>query len=405
VLLRTLPLCVAFIMGFAACGRIGFDKQLLADEDAAPGGDADVADADNTSEIIIASGWFHTCAAIDGRVACWGEGGEGQLGQGDNASSAVPLPVNLPGPARALAAGKQHSCALVEGDVYCWGSNSNGRLGTGDTVDSLVPKRVVTLATGSVTSIAAANFSTCAVSQGTAYCWGLNSNGQLGIDTNQNASVVPVPVSNLSSSVDRVFAAADRACALVGTTGYCWGHDHSGDLGTAGNGGWMVEEVIVASGLSHLSLALSVGCGVSGGAVQCWGNGGAGQLGDGLFSSSTSAVDVLGMQSGVSDLHVAGGIEPLGAEVDTICAVRDGQAFCWGRNDYGQVGDQSMVTQGAPVPVVGLRGQVRSVNGGATHFCAVTAPNNIECWGRGEEGQLGSGDFADSSTPVLVAPW
>lgn len=402
---RLIVVSSALLLLGGACGRINFDKAPIAVQDGAPAEDAPAEDAAPGIAVLIAGGWFHTCAAIEGRVACWGKGNVGQLGQGNTTPSAVPLRVNLPGPASALASGRDHSCALVEGNVYCWGDNANGRLGTGDTMDSLVPKRVTGLADSSVTAIAVARFSTCAVSEGRAYCWGLNTNGQLGIDTVQDVSILPVPVMNLPTPVDRVIATSDRACALVGTTGYCWGHDHQGDLGTLGNGGFMVEEVVAAGNLSHLSIALSASCGVSSGAVQCWGNGDSGQLGDGLFTDSRTAVDVVGMQQGVTEVHVAGGIEPLGDEVDTICAVQDGQAYCWGRNDFGQVGDQTIITRGMPVPVVGLRGRVQSVNGGATHFCAVTEPSNIECWGAGVEGQLGSGSFADSLTPVLVPAW
>jgi alpha-tubulin suppressor-like RCC1 family protein len=383
-----------------SCGRINFDKLPATLEDA---GEPEL-DADTSVPIIIASGWTHVCAAIEGRVACWGEGGSGQLGQGNTASSATPLTVDLPGPARALAAGNVHSCALVEGDVYCWGDGGNGRLGNGDGEDHPSPVKVTGLLAGSVTSIAAANFSTCAVSQETAYCWGLNNQGQLGVNTVQTSSIVPIAVANLPA-VDSVVASADRACALSGRTAYCWGHDHNGDLGTAGNGGAMFEEVVVVSQLSLLSLAINAACGIIDGGVQCWGNGEDGQLGDGAFTDSTAAVNVAGLGQDVTALHAAGGIQANSDEVDSMCAIQGGEAFCWGRNDFGQLGDQSTMPRGVPVPVVGLRGEARLLNGGTMHFCAVTEPGNIECWGRGAEGQLGNGTFTDSLMPVLVPTW
>jgi alpha-tubulin suppressor-like RCC1 family protein len=339
-----------------ACGRIGYDGQspIGNDADVAPVDAANnpEADAQSFSNILLAAGWEHTCAAIEGRVACWGQGDEGQLGQGDREPSATPLAVNLPGPATALSSARFHSCALVAGDVYCWGAGNNGLLGTGNTDDSLVP----------------------------------------------------VPVENLPSQVDSVVASADRSCALAAGTAYCWGHDHAGDLGTPGSGGWVAETVTTVSGLSQLSLALSVSCGLVSGGVKCWGKGAKGQLGDGLFSDNRSAVQVVGLGQNVSAIHVAGGMDDVG-EIDTSCGIQDGSVQCWGSNDYGQVGDQSTITRGTPVPVVGLRGPARKVNGGTAHFCAVTEPNNIECWGRGDNGQLGAGVFQNSATPVLVSAW
>lgn len=399
---RALAAIATLLLAASSCGRINYDELPAALEDA---GAPDIdADPDTSVRTIIASGWTHVCAAIDGRVACWGEGGSGQLGQGDSASSATPLTVDLPGPASALAAGNVHSCALVEGDVYCWGDGGNGRLGNGDGEDHPSPVKVTGLLAGSVTSIAAAHFSTCAVSQETAYCWGLNNQGQLGVNQVQNSSTVPVAVTNLPT-VDSVVASADRACALIGRTAYCWGHDHNGDLGTAGNGGSMFEEVVVVSQLSQLSLGINASCGIIDGGVQCWGNGESGQLGDGLLADSAAAVNVLGLSQDVSRIHAAGGIQANAEEVDSMCAIRDGQVFCWGRNDFAQLGDQSTETRATPVPVVGLRGRAKAINGGTMHFCAVTEPENIECWGRGLEGQLGGATFTDSAMPVLVPSW
>jgi alpha-tubulin suppressor-like RCC1 family protein len=385
-----------------ACGRIGFDKQSVGAVDAGvPGSDADAQDS---SSIIIASGWTHTCAAIEGRVACWGEGSSGQLGQGDMLSSAEPQTVSLPGPATALAAGRDHSCAIVGGDAYCWGDGTNGRLGHGGTDDRLVPTQVQSLPSGQVTNIALARYSSCAVAAGQGYCWGSNGNGQLGIDTMQSSSTLPVLVSNLGSGISAMTSAADRACALIDTTAYCWGHDHGGDLGTPGSGGWQVEQVVVASNISQHSLALNTSCALSNGAVSCWGRGSEGELGNGQFSNSATAVDVIGLQQDVTTLHVAGGISPNG-EIDATCAIQADELFCWGNNEFGQLGDQTTNNSATPLKVTGLQSAVRAVNGGMGHFCAATYPDKIECWGNGINGQLGNGAFTDSPTPVLVPAW
>src|SRR2546421_440722 len=57
---------------------------------------------------------------------------------------------------------------------------------------------------------------------------------------------------------------------------------------------------------------------------------------------------------------------------DTTCAVRDGLAYCWGRNDYGQLGDGTTVYRAQPVTVQGLKDAVQLAVGG-DHTCALLA--------------------------------
>ncbi len=392
----------------ASCGRVGFEPLSSLSGNASDASAADATDVDAATpgfaNIQIAGGWLHTCASIDGRVACWGLGASGQLGRGDNLSSAVPRTVALPGPATAITAGRDHSCAVSLGDAYCWGSGADGRLGSGDLLDRLEPNLVEGLPIGGVTAIGAARFSTCAVANGEVYCWGRNSGGQLGINEMQGASTVPVLAQGLASGVDALALAADRACAVRDRKGYCWGHDHSGDLGTAGNGGSTIEEVVVVPTLDALGIGLQHACGVLDGAVSCWGRGVSGELGDGMLQSSTTAVQVSGLESGVTSMSVGGGIVEA-AEIDSSCAVQDGNVLCWGRNDYGQLGSGDTAVLATPATVQGLAAPARLVEVGGGHACAVLEPNTIACWGRGTDGQLGHDFFADSFAPVVVQSW
>ncbi|HEU4411260.1 MAG TPA: hypothetical protein VFS43_38770 [Polyangiaceae bacterium] len=95
--------------------------------------------------VELAPGWFHACALrANGRVACWGSNGNGQLGDGTNASRPVHGPVHGLDDALAVSSGFDHTCALrAGGDALCWGGNDNGQLGTGDTTPSPVPVPVV----------------------------------------------------------------------------------------------------------------------------------------------------------------------------------------------------------------------------------------------------------------------
>jgi alpha-tubulin suppressor-like RCC1 family protein len=91
-----------------------------------------------------------------------------------------------------------------------------------------------------------------------------------------------------------------------------------------------------------------------------------------------------------------------GAGSEHTCAVRsDGTAQCWGRNDFGQLGDQGVSDQPLPVAVAMLSG-VTAIDGGEHHSCAIIAEGQVKCWGRNQNGQLGDGGMHDSPTPVLV---
>jgi alpha-tubulin suppressor-like RCC1 family protein len=128
-------------------------------------------------------------------VKCWGRNGFGELGNGANANTNVPVDVSgLASGVDAIDAGGYHSCALTSaGGVKCWGSGGDGELGDGTYTDTNVPVDVSGLASG-VDAIVAGAYHTCALmSAGGLKCWGANGDGQLGNGTN-TPSNVPVTV-------------------------------------------------------------------------------------------------------------------------------------------------------------------------------------------------------------------
>jgi alpha-tubulin suppressor-like RCC1 family protein len=298
----------------------------------------------------LAAGGQHTCAltAIGG-VQCWGYNADGQLGDGTNTDHEFPAPVvGLSYGVVAVTAGAFHSCALTDtGAAKCWGWNGNGEIGDGTTTSHPAPVGVIGLTSG-VIAIAAGSAHTCALTDaGAVKCWGYNGKGQLG-DGTLITHHEPVQVAGLSSGVTALVAGDDHTCALTGA-----------------------------------------------GAVKCWGDNTYGQIGDGTVINRQTPTDVSGLGSGIS---------AIGAGGDNTCAITDaGAARCWGHNQYGQVGDGTMVERHIPFPVSGLASGVTRIDGGRNHTCALIGNGAIKCWGRNHHGQLGNNTTTQSAIPVAVA--
>ena len=143
----------------------------------------------------ISAGDYHSCGVRAGVALCWGLNSSGQLGDGTNGASLVPVNVGGGGGTpgwTAIFAGLGHSCGVRAGVALCWGDNYSGRLGDGTNTASLTPVNV----SGPLgwTAISAGQGHSCGVRAGVARCWGYNNSGQLG-DGSNTASLVPVNVA------------------------------------------------------------------------------------------------------------------------------------------------------------------------------------------------------------------
>ncbi len=293
----------------------------------------------------------------------------------------------------AVSAGQSHSCSLMsDGTVYCWGLSSSGQLGSGiGPYSSSTPVKIVGVA--GATSISAGTDHTCALAGGVPHCWGYNQFRQLGDGTQINRSA-PVVLSSLSG-VTAIAAGGMHTCALLATGGVrCWGYNQVGALGGAGDGrtpvaaSGIVDATAITTGSSH-SCAL-----LSNGTVKCWGYNGYGQLGDGNGTGVNRLVPTL-----VSGLT---GVVAIDAGGNHTCALLgDGQARCWGNNEAGQLGTGATSSFGTPSAVADLNNAV-SISTGGDHSCALMAGGEVKCWGFNGYGQLGDGSSTARSRAVVI---
>jgi len=206
-------------------------------------------------------------------------------------------------------------------------------------------------------------------------------------------------VSELTSGVAAIAAGDSHTCALmVGGGVKSWGDNYNGQLG---DGTWTQHTTPVdVSGLTSGVATIAAGgdhtCALTaGGGVRCWGRNDYGQLGDGTTTKRNTPVDVSGLTSGV--VAIAAG------HYHTCALTAGGGVQCWGRNGNGQLGDGTTTQRTTPVDVSGLTSGVAAIAAGYSHTCALTAGGGIECWGRNSNGQLGDGTTTQRTTPVDVS--
>jgi alpha-tubulin suppressor-like RCC1 family protein len=271
-----------------------------------------------------------------GAAYCWGYGDDGELGDGSTTNSDVPVKVDTSGvPGQTLteiSVGTFSTCALDSaGAAYCWGSNLEGDLGDGGTADSDVPAAVDTLgalAGKTLTQISVGDLEACALdSAGAAYCWGYAYQGQLGDGSRFNTRT-PVPVDTTGvlagKTLAQISVGTELTCALDNAgAAYCWGDNSNGELGdgsiSTGPFGSTVPVSVDTSGalagktLTQISAGAGYACALdSAGAYYCWGANDIGEFGDG----STPAFSDVPLLSGP---HAPTGVTA--APGDTTAAV------------------------------------------------------------------------------------
>jgi alpha-tubulin suppressor-like RCC1 family protein len=342
----------------------------------------------------VTGGVWHTCASSsDGRVRCFGDGGQGQLGNGGTSSSSSPVTVSGITDAINVSASHFMTCATrANGTIGCWGLNSVGQLGNGTTVDSLTPVQVQGISTA--VDVAAMGSQACAIlAGGTVRCWGSNSEGALGIGSGSGFSPTPVAVPGLTD-VTSIAGAAGHVCAVDGGTVKCWGLNDQGQLGTGTTTSTsspvtvagIDDAVQVVAGLRHTCALLADG------EVRCWGKNSDGQLAD---STRTDRLTPVASAVGPVVALTAGG--------EGTCAVRaDASGVCWGVNSLGQLGNGTSSITPDPVEIVGMAPAV-SISTALSHSCAVHADHTVSCWGYNAYGQLGNGTVGPAGyTPSTV---
>jgi alpha-tubulin suppressor-like RCC1 family protein len=351
----------------------------------------------------------HTTQVIaNGEVRSWGDADYGQLGTGSSmAYSSVPVNVSsLPSTVIATAQGKEHTLALLSsGTVMAWGKNTCGQLGNGTYTSSNVPVNVsASWGTNKVIAIASGDYhSLVLLDDGTVRAWGRNEYGQLGNSTTISSNV-PVLIAGLGN-VKAIAASGFHSMALLSNGQvFSWGRNNFGQLGdgTTINRNTPVA-VITSSGA--LTGVMKVAAGayhslvlLANGTVMAWGRNDMGQLGDNSFTDRYNPVQVMNGGAALGNITEisAGGYH-------SLALVSDGTLRSWGYNFYGQLGNGSSLNSNVPVAVSGgLSNNIVGIYSGMWHSWVLRSNGDVLAWGRSHRGQIGNGTTGDQHVPVLV---
>ena len=298
------------------------------------------------------------------------------------------------GPVVEVATGEEHSCARLEsGWVYCWGRNSEGQLGV-DTGGAAASGALQVPGLCDASRLELGHHYSCALrSDGQVWCWGDNSKGQLGRMTNAPApNALPAAVSGLGR-VLTLGAGADHACAVKEDGSIaCWGDNTRGQLGVAGSfgptpvvvPGIQAAQEVAAGGLHSCARLLEQS--------YCWGNNDDGQLGSGAAGGGAEPRPIA---SSVVFASIEAG------EAHSCGIDAGGRAYCWGKGDQNRLGVGSTESRALPTALAGEI-RFRSIAPGDVSTCALSTASELYCWGNNGQGQLGFGDLTSRPTPTRV---
>ncbi|MCA9329731.1 fibronectin type III domain-containing protein, partial [Candidatus Saccharibacteria bacterium] len=376
----------------------------------------------------------------DGTVWSWGRGGNGQLGNGSNLSSYLPVQVkdnaglaitNIQkvfighkGSFNVSADNIGFTLALKDdGTVWSWGVNNEGQLGHGAlaSVATQVKSPDGTSFLNNIIDITAGTWHSVAVdSSGAVFAWGLNNYGQAGTAEEPiRRGTRPLPgkvlmsytVNPAGNDFAEVKSNDDNTIALKNDgTVWMWGRNHAGQLGndTTVDSGLPVQVKDGTGGgylnnIKHVAMAASAAYALTNdGELWAWGNNGNAQLGDNTITSRSLPVKVKD-GTGTGYLNniktIASGL------YYNIVLTNNGELWAWGRNANMQLGDGSNAQRNLPVPVKDSTGDsiltnIKSIAAGDSHSGAVTNDGKVWMWGRNNYGQLGDGFLTDKSLPT-----
>ena len=230
--------------------------------------------------------------------------------------------------------------------LFVWGHNAYGQLGVNNTSNYGTASQTITGGTN-WTQVACGYCTAAIKSDGTLWMWGKNDAGQLGINNTTNTSS-PIQTIVGGNNWIRVATSGLHTAAIKSDgTLWMWGKNDAGNLGDNTITHKSSPVQTVAGGTNWRSIACGTNHTVAiktDGTLWCWGYNQNGQLGDNSTTRRSSPIQTI---AGGTNWYSASAGGQASAAIKT-----DGTLWCWGINNYGTLGNNSIISSGSPVQTI-----------------------------------------------------
>jgi alpha-tubulin suppressor-like RCC1 family protein len=338
----------------------------------------------------------------DGNLFTWGLGSSGQLGNNDTTTNrSTPVTTSAGGADWKQISSVLHAAAIkTDGTLWTWGLGTSAQLGDNTITSKLTP--VTTFAGGNNwKQVDCGNFHTAAIkTDGTLWTWGSPTAGRLGINDTVTNRVTPVTTFAGGTNWKQV-STGNQHTAAIKTDGtlWTWGRNDEGQLGTNDTTPNRSAPVTTFAGGTNWK---QVNCGVdhtaaikTDGTLWTWGNGSNGLLGTNDTTPNRSA-PVTTFAGGTNWKQVECG------NSYTAAIKTDGTLWTWGLGTNGRLGTNDGIQRLTPVTTFAGGTNWKQVACGYLHGAAIKTDGTIWTWGRNNEGQLGNNSTTNSLTPITT---
>jgi len=372
--------------------------------------------------VAIEAGYYYSIAIDeDGNVWTWGRNNYYQLGDGTTSTRNTPTLISdgirFGGKKitaiSVVSTGSSNLALDEDGKLWAWGYNSEGQLGDGTTSTRNTPTLIsngVRFGGKKLIAISLGRDHGLAVDEdGSGWSWGSNYSGGLGDGTTID-KYTPILISDErfgGKKLIAVEAGNEYSLAIDEKYGvWAWGENYGGQLGTGTLGSRDTPVNIIRPYLFITEISCGAGHSLAldeEGDIWAWGYNSEGQLGDGTTTDRDGPV------------LISGGVRFGGKKIVTVNAGiqhsfaidEEGKVWAWGYNDYGQLGDGTIVQKSMPVLISdGVRfggKKIVTVDAGYNHSLAIDEDGNVWVWGRNNVYQLGDGTTSARNTPTLIS--
>ena len=354
--------------------------------------------ADNTTvdfeDYYVRADYFRS-----GNLWSWGNGGYGNLGDNTIVRKSSPVQTIAFGTNwKSVASGADTIKVIkTDGTLWLWGNNNNGQLGDNTITKKSSPIQTVAFGTNwiQVSDGYSKNSNACVKTDGTLWCWGLNSSGELGDNTITKRSS-PVQTVAFGTNWKQVSIGYGHTAAIkTDGTLWCWGNNNNGQLGdnTITNRSSPVQTVTFGTNWKQVYSGYLLTAAIkTDGTLWTWGRNAQGELGDNTITNRSSPVQTIAF--GTTWKQVSGGFR------FTAATKTDGTLWLWGYNYNGSLGDNTSTSRSSPVQTITTGTNWKQVAGGYTHTAAIKTDGTLWNWGKGGYGNIGDNTIVNKSSPV-----